>query len=97
MATGLAVSLLGAAALPYPIPVAKRVIRAMDAVIANHVAVYDWDAWSAIMKDYWTEDFVYDTVHGIGNFTGLRDWFDGEHVPFNIAFDQVGNLTRSRA
>ena len=92
-----AMLLVGAAALPYPIPVAKRVIRAMDDVIANHVAVYDWDAWSAIMKDYWTEDFVYDTVHGIGNFTGLRDWFDGEHVPFNIAFDQVGNLTRSRA
>ena len=39
-----------AAALPYEIPTAKRVIRAMDDVISNHVAVYDFPAWSAIME-----------------------------------------------
>lgn len=42
--------LLAHAALPYEIPTAKRVIRAMDDVISNHVAVYDFPAWSAIME-----------------------------------------------
>ncbi len=74
---------------PYDIPIAKKVIRAMDDIISNHIAVYDWPAWSAAMQPFWTPDFVYDSVYGIGNFTGLKAWFDGEHVHWNHAFDQV--------
>ena len=44
------VFLSNSAGLPYEIPTAKRVIRAMDDVISNHVAVYDFPAWSAIME-----------------------------------------------
>ena len=74
---------------PYPIPTSKRVIRAMDDIISNHIAVYDWPAWSAAMQPFWTPDFKYDSVYGIGNFTGLQSWFEGEHVHWNRAFDQV--------
>ena len=87
----LTLGLLGALASgpPYTVPTAKRVIRQMDDVISNHVAVYDWPAWSAIMEPFWTTDLIYDSVHGVGNFTGLREWFDGEHVAFNRGFDEV--------
>jgi predicted ester cyclase len=74
---------------PFPIPTAKQVIRAMDDIISNHIAVYDWDAWSKAMEPFWTTNLVYDSVAGIGNFTGLHEWFAGEHVAFNKAFDEV--------
>ena len=43
------------------------------------------------MEPYWTKDMVYDTNYVnqtgvLGNSTGLRAWFDHEHVPWNIAF-----------
>eukprot|EP00931_Biecheleriopsis_adriatica_P003647 TRINITY_DN105437_c0_g1_i1.p1 TRINITY_DN105437_c0_g1~~TRINITY_DN105437_c0_g1_i1.p1 ORF type:complete len:386 (-),score=62.49 TRINITY_DN105437_c0_g1_i1:27-1127(-) len=70
-------------------PLAKHVIKAMDSIIANHVAWNNWTAWSQAQKGFWTDDFVYDTVEGFpgnGSFTGLRAWYDGEHIPFNNAF-----------
>ena len=30
------------------------------------------------MKPFWTEDLVYDSVLGIGNYTGFPAWFRGE-------------------
>ena len=46
-------------------PLAKEVIRAMDEVIADHVAWDDWEEWSKIMEEVDTlshndafEDFV---------------------------------------
>lgn len=32
-------------------PLAKEVIRAMDEVIADHVAWDDWEQWSKIMEE----------------------------------------------
>merc|ERR1719163_602191 len=44
------------------------------------------------MKQYWVEDFVYDTIAGLGTASrtvGLHDWFYGEHVKWNDAFSPV--------
>ena len=60
---------------PYPLPTAKRVVMNMDQIISDHIAVFDWPAWSAAMEPFWTPDLVYDSVLGMGNYTGLREWF----------------------
>lgn len=78
-----------AARPPYPIPTAKLVIQPMDAAISTHVAVFNWTGWRAAQEPFWTPDLVYDTVHGLGNHTGLRGFYEGEHVPWNRAFDDV--------
>ena len=48
-------------------PKAKEVIREMDEAIKSHVAWDDWEKWSSIMAQFFTEDMVYDT-----------NYFDGE-------------------
>eukprot|EP00929_Paragymnodinium_shiwhaense_P056546 TRINITY_DN282_c0_g2_i1.p1 TRINITY_DN282_c0_g2~~TRINITY_DN282_c0_g2_i1.p1 ORF type:complete len:593 (+),score=124.87 TRINITY_DN282_c0_g2_i1:72-1850(+) len=73
----------------YTVPHAKRIIQSMDYIISNHISVYDWVAWRETMLPWWTEDFVYDSVLGIGNSTGLYDWFKGEHIEVNDAFKAV--------
>merc|ERR1719334_2815926 len=75
-------------------PKAKCVIRAMDDLIANHV---EWDnktAWVAIMEQFFTEDMIYDTNYNpiadeMNNSTGIEAWFYQEHIPYNLAFDNV--------
>lgn len=70
-------------------PLAKRVVVGMDTNINMHAAWDDWDAWSAEMKPFWTDDMVYDFAYvGRWNFgptKGLRQWFDGEHMHYNRA------------
>lgn len=73
----------------FPVPVSKATITKMDNVISNHISLYDWPAWRDTMEPFWTGDMIYDSVYGLGKFVGLHDWFNGEHVPFNRAFDQV--------
>jgi len=72
-------------------PKAKCVIRAMDKVISDHVAWDDWEAWEKIMLEFFTEDMIYDSNYSpnldLGNSTGIREWFDREHIPYNLAFD----------
>merc|ERR1719204_222106 len=63
----------------------------MDALISGHVDCWDYDAWSKAMEPLWVPDLIYDTnwtpFEGVlGNSTGLRQWFDHEHIPFNLAF-----------
>ena len=65
----------------YPTPAAKAVVEAMDAIISNHLHVYDYEGWAAAMQPFWLPDFVYDTVTGMGAATrtvGIEDWFWGE-------------------
>lgn len=83
------VSAIALATPPYAVPTAKRVIINMDEIISDHIAVYDWPKWSAAMEPFWTPDPVYDSVLGIGNYSGLHEWFEGEHIAFNVAFDEV--------
>jgi len=76
---------------PGTLPLSKKIIKSMDDLISDHVDTFDWDAWSALMQPFWTEDMVYDTnwcdtPDVLGNSSGLREWFDHEHVPWNIAF-----------
>ena len=74
-------------------PQAKCIIDGMLEVIEDHVAWDDWDAWYEIMKEFWTEDMVYDsnwTPNGdFSNNSGLQEFFDNEHIPFNLAFDNT--------
>jgi len=74
-------------------PLAKEVIRAMDEVIADHVAWDDWEKWSEIMAEYFTEDMIYDTNWSpddtMNNSTGIQEWWDNEHIPYNMAFDNT--------
>ena len=56
-------------------PTAKKVIRAMDKAISDHVAWNDWPKWSSIMAEYFTEDMVYDTNYFDGSKTSLPIFF----------------------
>jgi len=72
-------------------PKAKCVIRAMDKVISDHVAWNNWTAWEEIMGKFFTQDMIYDSNFApnddLGNSTGIRQWYDKEHIPYNLAFD----------
>jgi len=74
-------------------PKAKEVIYEMDEAIKSHVAWDDWEKWSALMAQYFTEDMIYDTNYFdgtnefMGNGTGILSWWDREHIPINEAFD----------
>jgi len=74
-------------------PRAKCIIEGMLEVIKDHIAWDNWDAWYDVMKDFWTEDMTYDsnwTPSGVfGNNSGLREFFDNEHLPFNLAFNNT--------
>jgi len=75
-------------------PKAKCVIREMDDMIANRVAWDNKTAWIAIMQQFFTEDMIYDTNYNpndeeLNNSTGIEDWFYQEHIPYNLAFDNV--------
>merc|ERR1712166_1737818 len=77
-----------------PDPTAKATIRQMDRIISQHLQWNNWSAWSALQKPFWTTNFVYDTVYTpspgvLGNSTTLRQWYDHEHIPFNLAFTNV--------
>ena len=74
-------------------PRSKCIIDGMLEVIEKHIAWDDWEGWYEAMKDFWTEDMVYDsnwTPNGdFSNNSGLREFFDNEHIPFNLAFDNT--------
>jgi len=75
-------------------PKAKCVIREMDDMIANRVAWDNKTAWIAIMEEFFTADMIYDTNYSpnedeLNNSTGIEDWFYQEHIPYNLAFDNV--------
>jgi len=75
-------------------PKAKCVIRAMDDMIANHVAWDNKTAWIAIMEEFFSEDMIYDTNYNpngdeLNNCTGIENWYYQEHIPYNLAFDNV--------
>lgn len=73
-------------------PLGKHVVKSMDALVSGHVAWNNFSEWSKAMSPFWTKNFVYDTVDGFpgtAKYTGLRAWFEGEHLPFNNAFWQV--------
>jgi len=70
-------------------PLAKYIVKQMDLLISEHAAWDNYTEWSVAQKPFWTEDFAYETVEGFpwgGNYTGLWEWFSGEHMPFNLAF-----------
>lgn len=74
-------------------PLAKCVIRAMDEMISDHVAWDNKTAWTSIMAKFFTEDMIYDTNYSPdefwGNSTGIDDWYEKEHIPYNLAFDNI--------
>ena len=74
-------------------PLAKEVIRAMDKVISDHVEWDNWEKWSEIMAEFFTADMIYDTNWSpdgtMNNSTGIEEWWDHEHIPYNLAFDNA--------
>jgi len=76
-------------------PRSKCIVNAMDGVLEMHIE--DLETWLVEMKDYWTEDMIYDsnwTPNGdFGNSTGLEEWYYAEHIPFIHAFDSTAWAT----
>merc|ERR1711874_657884 len=74
-------------------PLAKEVIRAMDKVISDHVEWDNWEKWSEIMAEFFTSDMIYDTNwspdNTMNNSTGIWEWWENEHIPYNMAFDNT--------
>ena len=82
-------------------PLAKEVIREMDEVISDHVEWDNFEAWTEIMAKYFTADMIYDTNWSpdgtMNNSTGIEEWWDHEHIPYNLAFDNATfNQVQSR-
>jgi len=73
---------------PHKNPRAKEVVKQMDWYISNHVAWDDIEQWHGLMDEFFVPEFNYVTIYGLGagTFTGIKDWFYGEHIPFNFAF-----------
>ena len=71
-------------------PAGKRVVEDMDAIISQHVHLFDWEAWKEVMTPFWTAQPIYDSTFGTNGVTvGLKDWFYGEHTTWNRAFSNV--------
>jgi len=74
-------------------PKVKCIVNGMLEVITQHIAWDDWESWYEVMREFWTEDMVYDsnwTPNGqFSNNSGLQEFFDNEHIPFNLAFDNT--------
>jgi len=74
-------------------PRTKCVIDGLTEVIVHQESWDDWDAWVVIMQNFFTDDMIYDsnwTPNGdFSNNTGIREWYDNEHIPFNLAFDNA--------
>jgi len=73
----------------HPNPPAKEIVKQMDWYISNHVAWNNLEDWSELMHAFFVADFNYVANHGLGTFTGIENWFYGEHIPFNFAFPDV--------
>merc|ERR1711871_1622850 len=77
--------------LEQDMPTGKAVVKAMDATISAHTVWNNWTEWSAMEAPFWDPDMIYDTVYTpdpnvLGNSSGLREWYNNEHIPFNLAF-----------
>jgi len=63
----------------------------MDKMISDHVAWDNRTAWTEIMSRFFTQDMIYDSNFSpnqdLGNSTGINEWYDREHIPYNLAFD----------
>lgn len=61
-------------------------IRAMDRQISDHVAWDDYDKWTSIMAEFFTQDMIYDTNYYdgsnelMGNGTGIKRFAYGRPV-----------------
>lgn len=79
--------------LLYPVPPAKALVWDMDMLIAVQYKWDDYGTWSKTMLKYFAPDFTYDLsyprsgifLNDTGIYQGLHAWFDGEHVPWNVA------------
>jgi len=74
-------------------PRTKCVIDGLTAAIVDHVEWDNWPQWSEIMRNFFTEDMIYDSNwtpnQDFGNSSSIREWYDREHIPFNLAFDNA--------
>ena len=65
----------------------------MDKDISNHIAWDNWEKWNECMSKYFTQDMIYDTNwspdNTMNNSTGIREWWDAEYIPYNLAFDNT--------
>ena len=48
---------------------------------------------TTLPPQYFTEDMIYDTNWcpdgSLSNSTGIEAWWDQEHIPYNLAFDNT--------
>jgi len=76
-------------------PRSKCIVDEMAGVLEKHIE--DLEDWCEAMKDYWTEDMVYDSNwtpnQDFGNSTGLEEWFYREHIPFIHTFPNTSFTT----
>merc|ERR1711874_527278 len=51
------------------------------------------EKWSQIMAEFFTADMIYDTNwspdNTMNNSTGIWEWWENEHIPYNMAFDNT--------
>ena len=72
-------------------PKAKQVIKAMDALISDHISWNNWTQWHKLIRQFFTADIIYDSNfspnNDFGKCVGIHEWWRREHIPYNLAFD----------
>lgn len=68
-------------------PKAKKLCHDMDSKISKQWNWDNYDVWSKEMAKFFSkEDFVYDFSSPDGPYVGIKNWWSGEHIPWNKAF-----------
>jgi len=80
-------ALLVTSALAAPTePAGKALVSAMDTIIGHQTSWNNWSAWNATMSQFFQQDFTYDFACPNCTYRSIREWYYGEHIPWNTAF-----------
>jgi len=67
-------------------PKGKALVSAMDTVIGHQTQWNNWTAWNGTMSTFFAQDFTYDFACPNCTYNSIRNWYLGEHIPWNTAF-----------
>jgi len=67
-------------------PKGKALVSAMDNVIGHQTEWNNWTAWNSTMSQFFAQDFTYAFACPNCTYKSIRAWYDGEHIPWNVAF-----------
>lgn len=61
----------------------------MDTIIGHQADWHDWPAWSKMMRTFFADNFTYQFSAPDATYHSIREWYNGEHVHWNVAFPRT--------